>query len=112
MDIGIVTEIEVYKNEKYESSFGYRTQAKFDKFKADFVSSWDGSCTPVVRYIKNEMNDPESFEHDKTFVTPLLNGNFEVKTIFRGKNAFGGKVKSSCFSEVTSTGAIVSFKME
>jgi hypothetical protein len=66
----------------------------------------------VVNYIKEGMNDPKSFEHDKTFVTPLMNGNFEVKTVFRGKNAFGGVVLNSCFAEVTPTGNVVSFKMD
>jgi hypothetical protein len=111
MDIGNVSEIEVYKKDKIESSYGYRTQAKFDNFKKEFVS-YDGSCQPVVNYIKEGMNDPKSFEHDKTFVSPLMNGNFEVKTVFRGKNAFGGVVLNSCFAEVTPTGNVVSFKMD
>lgn len=112
MDIGNISEIEVYKKDVIESSFGYKTQAKLDNFKKEFVSSYDGSCRPVIKYIKEGMNDPNSFEHIRTFVTPMLNGNFEIKTVFRGKNAFGGVVSNSAYSEVTPTGNIVSNKLE
>ncbi len=111
LDIGNVSEIEVFKNNNLESSFGYKTQAKVDKFKKEFVS-YDGSCKPVVDYIKESMNDPSSFDHVRTFVTPLMGGSFEIKTVFRGKNAFGGTVLNSCFAEVSAAGKILSFKME
>ena len=112
LDIGNVSEIEVYKKNKKESSFGFRTQAIIDNFKKEFVSSYDGSCRPVVDYIKEGMNDPSSFDHVRTFVTPISNGNFEIKTVFRGKNAFGGTVLNSSYAEVSPSGNIVSFKME
>lgn len=112
MDVGIVSEIEVYKNNIIETSFGNRTQAKVNNFKEKYLSSWDGSCKPVVQYLKEKMNDPESFEHDRTFVTPLSNGNFEIKTVFRGKNAFGGKVLNTCIAEVNSKGEIINFNLE
>ena len=112
MDLGNISEIEVYKKDMKESSFGYRTQAKVDNFKKEFVSSYNGSCRPVIDYIKEGMNDQSSFEHVRTFVTPILNGNFEIKTVFRGKNAFGGVVLNTSYAEVSPSGNIVSFKME
>jgi len=112
MDLGNISEIEVYKKDMKESSFGHRSQAKIDNFKKEFVSSYDGSCVPVINYIKEGMNDPSSFEHVRTFLTPLSNGNFEIKTVFRGKNRLGGVVSNSAYSEVAPTGNIVSNKLE
>jgi hypothetical protein len=112
LSIGNVSEIEVYKNGEIVSTFGFKTQVRVDSFNKNFVSGFDGSCRPVVKYIKEVMNDPDSFDHNKTFVTPLTNGNFEVKTVFRGKNSFGATVLNSCYAEVSSTGSIISFKME
>ena len=112
MDLGNISEIEVYKKDIKESSFGHRSQAKIDNFKKEFVSSYDGSCRHVINYLKEVMNDPSSFEHVRTFLTPLSNGNFEIKTIFRGKNRLGGVVSNSAYSVVTPTGNIVSNKLE
>jgi hypothetical protein len=112
MDIGNIAEIEVYKKDILESSFGYRTQAKLENFKKEFISSYDGSCQPVVNRIKEDMNNPNSFEHVRTFVTPLLNGNFEIKTVFKGKNALGGIVSVSSYAEVSSSGSVLRFKLE
>jgi hypothetical protein len=112
MDIGIVSEIEVYQNKSLISSFGNKTQLKLEQFQNTFVSSFDGSCKPVIAYIKQNMNNPKSFELDKTFITPLVNGNFNVKTIFRGTNAFGGIVTNSCYSEVAPDGQIIASKIE
>lgn len=108
MDIGNVSEIEVFQKGTLISTVGHKTQLKLDEFKSKFVSSYDGSCKPLNDYIKQQMNDPSSFEHDRTFITPLLNGNYQVKTIFRGKNAFGGVVLNSVFAEITPSGQILS----
>lgn len=110
LKIGNVNEIEVYQKNVLISSFGHNTQAKFDEFKNNYTSSFDGSCKPLNNYIKQQMNDPSSFEHDKTFITPLLNGNYQVKTIFRGKNAFGGIVLNSVYAEISPKGEILSVK--
>ena len=54
-------------------------------------SSWDGSHRGVSKLIKASMNDPDSYEHVETLYRD--NGDhLVVKTTFRGKNAFGGKV--------------------
>ena len=54
-------------------------------------SAWDGAHRNLERMIKSNMHDPSSYEHVKT--TYSDKGNYLiVKTIFRGKNAFGGTV--------------------
>ncbi|MFY9151679.1 MAG: hypothetical protein WAO52_06685 [Prolixibacteraceae bacterium] len=112
MSLGNISEIEVYSDNKLQSAFGLHTARKFDRFKREYVAAWDGSCRPVTKYIKSVMNDPASFDHEQTFVTPLLNGNYEVKTIFRGKNGFGAVVLNSSFAEVSPSGNVLSFKIE
>ena len=112
MSVGVFSEIEVYCNNKVQSTFGLHTARDFDRFKREFVAGWDGSCRPVTKYIKSVMNDPASFDHEQTFITPLLNGNYEVKTIFRGKNGFGALVLNSSFAEVSPSGNVLSFKIE
>jgi hypothetical protein len=74
-----------------------KLKAKTDKQKAykDWIdaqfSPWDGSNTYLVDLVKENMNDPHSFEHVKTeywdMKTYLI-----VKMTYRGKNAFGGLI--------------------
>lgn len=53
----------------------------------------DGSCIPVVAYVKRISNDPSSFEHVKTTVyEPNEDGIFVVTMSFRAKNGFGAKM--------------------
>lgn len=55
-------------------------------------SAWDGSVLEVERYLKRVMNDPDSYEHVSSTV-PVGRGEYWlVRSTFRGKNAFGGKV--------------------
>lgn len=54
-------------------------------------SVWDGSHIKLIKFIKSNRNDPESFEHIET-----LYGDYGDTLIvgmrYRGKNQFGGKV--------------------
>ena len=60
------------------------------------LSAWDGSHREFVRLVKKRMNDPDSFEHVETRVTPVQNDGKHVITMqFRGRNAFGGIVKNT-----------------
>jgi hypothetical protein len=53
---------------------------------------WDGSHRALTEYIKNRMNDPQSYEHGETRYTDK--GDYLiVTTTYRGKNGFGGVVK-------------------
>lgn len=64
----------------------HRVERLEDKF-----SAWDGSHYQIVRVIKNQMNDPDSFKHVETRYWKVGEGVI-VSTTFRGKNAFGGMV--------------------
>lgn len=70
------------------------------------LSAWDGSLPAFVEVIKENMNDPDSFEHIKTECrkTKENSPEFVITTFYRGKNAFGAKIKtsSSCIYNVDS----------
>ncbi|WP_312363976.1 hypothetical protein [Sphingobacterium sp.] len=61
------------------------------------LSSWDGSLPPFVEIIKNNMNDPESFDHVNTYYLQSKkdSSDFIITMVYRGKNAFGAKIKGS-----------------
>jgi hypothetical protein len=52
---------------------------------------WDGSHKKLVKVIKSDMNDPESFKHVETRYIDK-DGYLLLTMLFRGKNAFGGVV--------------------
>ena len=59
------------------------------------LSGWDGSHREFVRATKRMMNDPKSFDHVETRVTPRdSSGRHTIIMEFTGKNAFGGTVRS------------------
>lgn len=69
-------------------------------------SAWDGSHRKLEIFIKNIMNDPDSYDHVKTVYWDK--GNYLiVKTTFRGNNAFGGKVINWVRAKVDMDGNIV-----
>ena len=53
-------------------------------------SKYDGSYTKFRNYIKDNLNDPSSFEHVETRYTDNKDGTVNVIMKYRGKNAFGG----------------------
>ena len=67
----------------------------------------DGSHLYLVDYLKQHMNDPESFQHVST--QQFDNGNtITVKMSYRGKNSFGALVISSVTAETRLDGTIIS----
>lgn len=70
-------------------------------------SAWDGSHYELTKTIKESMNDPGSYEHEKTVYVDK--GYYLiVETSFRGKNAFGGVVKNKVRAKVGSlTGTVI-----
>jgi hypothetical protein len=69
-------------------------------------SSWDGSHRGVEKYIKNQMNNPKSYEHVETSFTDY--GNYLlVFTKFRGENAFGGTVTNTIKAKVDTDGNVI-----
>ncbi len=76
-----------------------------EKIKESF-SAWDGSHYGLTRAIKNSMNDPKSYEHAETIF--IDKGDYlKVKTVFRGKNAFGGVVKNWVWAKVDLDGNVI-----
>ena len=54
------------------------------------LSPWDGSHRDLVEQLKRQLNDPSSFEHAETRVTPVdENGEHRLVMEYRARNAFG-----------------------
>ena len=69
-----------------------KTEADLRKNKIETAfSSWDGSHYKLERQIKEAMNDPKSYEHNKTTYSDH-GDHLIVNTTFYGKNAFGGTI--------------------
>lgn len=70
-------------------------------------SAWDGSNPFLENYIKQNMNDPGSYEHIETTYTDK--GSYIlVYTTFRGKNAFGAKVINHVKAKMDLEGNVLS----
>ncbi len=54
-------------------------------------SEWNGAHIILEKYVKSEMNDPDSYEHVETVYWDR-DDYLLVQMKFRGNNAFGGKV--------------------
>ena len=84
-----------------------------ENIKSQF-SSWDGSHTKLVRAIKDNMNDPKSFEHVETrYGVNEEDGILNLIMKFRGNNAFGQKVLNSVIAIADlETGEIIQAEMQ
>jgi len=72
-----------------------------ENFEKQCLSAWDGSCRGLVKYVKDNMNDPGSFEHVETRYS--IQGDCAVLVMkYRGKNAFGGVVTNYVKAKVNS----------
>lgn len=79
-----------------------------NKIRQQF-SVWDGSHSALKSYIKENMNDPSSFDHIKT--TYSDKGEYLlVQMKFRVKNSFGAKVVEMVTAKVDLDGNILSIK--
>ena len=57
-------------------------------------SAWDGSHIEFTKLLKDQMNNPSSFEHVQTRY--IDNGEtLQIITTYRGTNAFGGVVSQT-----------------
>ena len=84
-------------------------QAKMDAIISSVFSAWDGSCRNLERSIKNNMNDPDSYEHIETrYSYDPDEGYFDVVTKFRGRNGFGGMVVNAVKAKVLFDGTVES----
>lgn len=69
-------------------------------------SAWNGSHRNLTKVIKKSMNDPDSYEHVETKYWDM-GDHLVVLTTFRGKNAFGGKVKNSVKAKIALNGQVL-----
>lgn len=82
-----------------------KAEARTKNIERQF-SAWDGSHSNVERFIKEAMNDPSSYEHVNTMYWDK--GDYLIiKTIYRGKNAFGGVVKNFVKVKVSLSGQLI-----
>jgi uncharacterized alpha/beta hydrolase family protein len=77
-------------------------QEKIEKL----FSPWDGSLRSLEKLVKSSMNDPDSYEHDKTMYW-VKDGHLIVATSFRGKNKFGGVVRNAVKAKVDFDGNVI-----
>jgi hypothetical protein len=77
-----------------------------EKIQRQF-SVWDQSHKKLERYIKNQMNDPDSYDHVETRYEDKRK-YILVQTTFRGKNSLGVKVIEVVTAKVDLDGEIIS----
>jgi len=68
-------------------------------------SPWNGSHRGLVKVTKEGMNDPDSFKHVETVYWDQVD-HIRVSMTFRGKNAFGGVVKTTILAKSDLSGNI------
>jgi hypothetical protein len=69
-------------------------------------SGWNGCHYNLEKYVKDNMNDPDSYQHIETRYSD--EGEYLlVATKFRGNNAFGGKVINYITAKVSLHGKIL-----
>ncbi|MEP4091782.1 hypothetical protein [Reichenbachiella sp.] len=72
-----------------------RKRRNIKKIKDDCVfNTYDGSFYMLNRYVKDRMNDPDSFEHIQTRYVEY-DDYIQAYVSFRGRNGFGALVKSA-----------------
>lgn len=74
-------------------------------------SEWDGSHIELTNLIKNAMNDPDSYEHVETKYWDMSE-YIIVRTVYSGKNAFGGRVKNFVKAKYTNNGNLLEIMEE
>ena len=67
---------------------------------------WDGSHIELERFLKAQMHDSGSYEHQNTTYRLVLeekDPHLVVRTNYSGKNAFGARVKSTALAKIDLT---------
>jgi len=85
-----------------------KAQNRAGEFEKQYVSRLDGSVKPVVRYVKQSLDNPSSFEHVNT-QWGIVSGETDlywVKMTFRNKNAFNATVTNTIRVNVDFNGNI------
>lgn len=69
-------------------------------------NAWDGSNSIVENWIKEHINDPDSYKHISTTHVDNLSRIY-VRTKFTATNAFGGRVSCFCFADIDTLGNLL-----
>lgn len=94
-----------YKAQKAQDSID--AAANRQKRIEKLFSPWDGSNRSLVKLVKENMNDPKSFEHAETKFWDVGENTIVILMKYRGKNAFGGVVTETIKAESDLNGNIV-----
>ena len=88
---------EVKKRAELKAALPDLPTKEAENFRKGFhcLSSWNGSHREVVARVKSVLNDPDSFEHDETKVTPVENGVHQILMKYRATNGFGAVVRGA-----------------
>jgi hypothetical protein len=79
---------------------------------SELQSGYDGSIPSVVKFVKNSMNDPESFEHVETRTGFYEKESFIVSMKYRGKNPFGGVITKYIDVKSDYSGNVISIEKD
>jgi hypothetical protein len=109
--LGIIVSDDKEK-EKQAAAIDNLTQHEKDSIATEKLifsafSQWDGSQKNLVDYVKENMNDPKSFEHVETKMYRPGDSSLVVVMTYRGKNAFGGLVKNVIRAETKLDGTLI-----
>lgn len=85
-------------------------QARRDSVEAAF-SAWDGSHVQLTKYIKENLNDRDSYEHVQTRFWDM-NNHIVIKTQFRANNAFGAKILQRVHAKAKINGKLLEVNFE
>lgn len=106
--------VENQKLNKEAEKLVAQQKEEYEKRKAEFeekcLSSYDGSNRELVGIVKENMNDPDSFEHAETLYK-LFKDYAVVVMKYRGKNKFGALVLGSVTAKVNiEDGSVISIE--
>lgn len=89
-----------------EAAMAQRASEKAEEQTKGFhcLSAWDGSHDGIVRFTKEKLRDPSSFEHVRTEIAPNDKGVHSIRMQFRVKNGFGGMSVGMAVGEIHNNG--------
>lgn len=77
----------------------------------NLFSSWDGSQPEVVKWIKANIKDPDSYKHIETKFIDKTD-RVGVITTFTATNSFGGRVKTVCLAQIDTLGTLIKAELQ
>ena len=93
--------------------YGQRLARYIEKFSKKNLSSWDGSCRPLEKYLKKNLDDPSSLEIVNTWNNGMnKDSTFAIKTTFRAKNRFNATVLQTIYCNVDIDGYLSEIRIE